>query len=71
MAHSLKILKFLHFKVHENLPGNCRVLVTFLPRYKVFLRNFHFLGKTGQVLFLNARKITTVIQKKEQGLKEG
>ena len=49
------------------MPGNGRVLVTFLPRYKVFWKNFsqpklYIRGKTGQVIFLNACKITTVIQ---------
>ena len=75
------------------MPGNGRVLVTFLPRYKFFGKIFpslnftlatlplhlfigsqptllclnflclnHSLGKTEQVIFLNACKITTVIQ---------
>ena len=37
MAHSLKIVISA---VYEKMPGNGRVLVTFLPRYKVFWKNF-------------------------------
>ena len=59
MAHSLKIL----ISCLTTVAG---VLVTFLHQFFVH----HSLGKTGQVLFLNACKITTIIQTKSNDCEE-